>query len=166
MKIIKFLITQCKSIANHRILVYLSNWGGIQGRATCEVLGGAGSCGDGSHSRNRRPRRLQRRGPTHWNRNGRLFDDFELHLLWNGQKWSVFRFCTTSLVQQFLRTQNASRDALITMQPLKPAILRSRSQNWPKFQENHDFTKKSSIMTKKKPPEATFPAQSTPGMFR
>ena len=48
---------------------------------TClEVLGGAWSWGDDSHSRNRRPRRLQRRGDTHWNRNGRLLDDFDLGL--------------------------------------------------------------------------------------
>ena len=45
-----------------------------------EGLGAAGSCEDDSPSRNRRLRGAQRFGDMHSNRNGRLFDDFEVRL--------------------------------------------------------------------------------------
>ena len=51
-----------------------------QGGEGQEGLGTAGSCEDDSPSRNRRPRGAQRFGDMHSNRNGRLFDDFELRL--------------------------------------------------------------------------------------
>ena len=51
-----------------------------QGGEGHEGLGAAGSCEDDSPYRNRRPRGAQRFGDMHSNRNGRLFDDFELRL--------------------------------------------------------------------------------------